>query len=120
MEASALFRELNAGRRQMSTFSVTDAITDAAQKVALQVGAKAIVVFTKSGTTVLRASRDRPGVPILAVLSSYCEQVCGVCVCVSMYVCWCAFLKWSWGCCTTNLRCAVPYRLSVILLLCLR
>jgi hypothetical protein len=32
----------------------------------LQVGAKAIVVFTKSGTTVLRASRDRPTVPILA------------------------------------------------------
>jgi pyruvate kinase len=32
----------------------------------VQVGAKAIIVTTKSGTTVLRASRDRPSVPILA------------------------------------------------------
>jgi pyruvate kinase len=48
----------------------TDAITDAARIVAEQIGAKAIVVFTKSGTTVLRASRDRPTVPILAATSS--------------------------------------------------
>jgi len=53
-----------------STATTTDAITVAARLVAQQVGAKAIVVFTKSGTTVLRASRDRPTVPILAFTAS--------------------------------------------------
>jgi len=36
----------------------------------LKVGAKAIVVFTTTGSTVLRASRDRPTVPILAFTAS--------------------------------------------------
>jgi pyruvate kinase len=49
------------------TFTTTDAITNAARKVAQQVSARAIVVFTKSGNAALRASRDRPGVPILAI-----------------------------------------------------
>eukprot|EP00613_Pedinella_sp_CCMP2098_P000088 CAMPEP_0171633186 /NCGR_PEP_ID=MMETSP0990-20121206/25008_1 /TAXON_ID=483369 /ORGANISM="non described non described, Strain CCMP2098" /LENGTH=534 /DNA_ID=CAMNT_0012203765 /DNA_START=175 /DNA_END=1779 /DNA_ORIENTATION=- len=52
------------------TPTTTDAITDAAQQVAKQVGAKAIIVTTCTGTTVLRASRDRPSVPILAATNS--------------------------------------------------
>lgn len=45
----------------------TDAITSAARQIALSVAAKAIVVFTSRGTTVLRASMGRPTMPILAI-----------------------------------------------------
>jgi pyruvate kinase len=44
-----------------------DAISAAACQVAATVGAAAIVSFTSSGATALRAARERPGVPILAM-----------------------------------------------------
>lgn len=44
-----------------------DAITAAARDVAPTIGAAAIVTFTTSGSTTLRASRERPPVPILAL-----------------------------------------------------
>lgn len=44
-----------------------DAISAAARQVARTVEAKAIVTFTTSGSTALRASRERPGVPILVL-----------------------------------------------------
>ncbi|WCL53976.1 pyruvate kinase [Gimibacter soli] len=44
-----------------------DAITAAARQVARTVGAKAIVTFTSSGATALRAARERPSVPILTL-----------------------------------------------------
>jgi pyruvate kinase len=44
-----------------------DAITAAACQVAKTVGAAAIVSFTSSGATALRAARERPAVPILAM-----------------------------------------------------
>ncbi len=44
-----------------------DAITAAAKQVSTTVGAKAIVTFTSSGATALRAARERPDVPILAL-----------------------------------------------------
>ena len=44
-----------------------DAISAAACQVAETVGAAAIVSFTSSGATALRAARERPGVPILAL-----------------------------------------------------
>jgi pyruvate kinase len=44
-----------------------DAITAAAKQVARTVGAKAIVTFTNSGATALRAARERPGAPILTL-----------------------------------------------------
>ena len=44
-----------------------DAISAAACQVAATVGAAAIVSFTSSGTTALRAARERPAVPILAL-----------------------------------------------------
>ncbi|EWM26183.1 pyruvate kinase [Nannochloropsis gaditana] len=47
--------------------SATDAITNAAREIAATIGACALVVFTARGTTVLRASMGRPGVPILAI-----------------------------------------------------
>ena len=44
-----------------------DAITAAARQVSSTIGAAAIVTFTTSGATALRAARERPGVPILAL-----------------------------------------------------
>ena len=44
-----------------------DAISAAACQVAATVGAAAIVSFTSSGATALRAARERPGVPILVM-----------------------------------------------------
>mmetsp|Transcript_20152 Transcript_20152/g.28688 ORF Transcript_20152/g.28688 Transcript_20152/m.28688 type:complete len:275 (-) Transcript_20152:1016-1840(-) len=45
----------------------TDAIILAARNIATSIQAKAVVCFTLRGTTVLRASKGRPGVPILAI-----------------------------------------------------
>lgn len=45
----------------------TDAIITAARQVAKTIGAKSIVCFSLRGSTVLRASKSRPGVPILAL-----------------------------------------------------
>src|SRR3954454_23442336 len=44
-----------------------DAISAAACQVAATVGAAAIVSFTSSGATALRAARERPGAPILVL-----------------------------------------------------
>ncbi len=44
-----------------------DAISAAACQVAATIGAAAIVSFTSSGATAIRAARERPGVPILAL-----------------------------------------------------
>jgi len=44
-----------------------DAISAAASQVATTIGAAAIVSFTSSGATALRAARERPAVPILAL-----------------------------------------------------
>jgi pyruvate kinase len=45
----------------------SDAITKASRQVAETISAKAIVTCTASGSTTLRASRERPPVPILAL-----------------------------------------------------
>ena len=47
-----------------------DAISAAACQVADTVGAAAIVSYTTSGATALRAARERPGVPILVLTSN--------------------------------------------------
>ena len=45
----------------------SDAITAAARQVAETIGAVAIATFTNSGSTTLRAARERPEVPILCL-----------------------------------------------------
>ena len=47
--------------------SVADAIAAAARQVASTVGAKAICTFTASGSTALRAARERPEAPVLSM-----------------------------------------------------
>lgn len=49
--------------------TAADAITAAARQVAETIGAKAIVTYTTSGSTTLRAARERPEVPILCLTS---------------------------------------------------
>lgn len=47
--------------------STADSITAAARQVSRSIGAKAIVTFTTSGSTALRAARERPSAPILTL-----------------------------------------------------
>ena len=54
-------------RRISGRSTASDAITAAARQVSKSVGAAAIVTFTTSGATALRAARERPDVPILAL-----------------------------------------------------
>lgn len=49
--------------------TIEDAISIAANKSSLALNAKAIITFTYSGSTSIRASRERPKVPILALTS---------------------------------------------------
>jgi pyruvate kinase len=53
--------------RRGSSGSAADAITEAAGMVARTISAAAIVTFTRTGSTTLRASRMRPSVPILGL-----------------------------------------------------
>ena len=50
--------------------TANDAITAAAARVAHTISAKAIVTYTTSGSTTLRAARERPEVPILSLTPS--------------------------------------------------
>jgi pyruvate kinase len=49
--------------------TASDAISNAARQVAETIGAAAILSFTTSGATALRAARERPNVPVLALTS---------------------------------------------------
>jgi pyruvate kinase len=50
--------------------TMSDAITAAASQVARTIGAAAIATFTTSGSTTMRASRERPAMPILCLTAS--------------------------------------------------
>lgn len=47
--------------------TTSDAISSAASQVVKTVSAKAIITYTRSGATAIRASRERPPVPIIGV-----------------------------------------------------
>ena len=51
--------------------TAADAITAAARQVASTIEAAAIVTYTTSGSTTLRAARERPNVPVLCLTSKY-------------------------------------------------
>jgi pyruvate kinase len=61
---------LHAGTNAEPDHTPSDAISAAARQVAHTIGAAAIVSYTTSGATALRAARERPGAPILALTSS--------------------------------------------------
>ncbi|HEY9567898.1 MAG TPA: pyruvate kinase [Thalassobaculum sp.] len=50
--------------------TVSDALTLAAREVAESIDARCIITYTTSGSTTIRASRERPTVPILCITSS--------------------------------------------------
>jgi len=57
---------MDAGRTLPET-TASDAISAAARSVAETIGATAIVTFTTTGSTTVRAARERPRMPILAL-----------------------------------------------------
>jgi pyruvate kinase len=64
-----LYRTMLQGIRIELEHTAPDAISAAACQVAGMVGAAAIVSYTTSGATALRAARERPEVPILVLTS---------------------------------------------------
>jgi len=67
VEGDALYRNVMNAQVLEHEHTGSDAITAAAKQVALTVQAAAIVTYTTSGSTTLRASRERPDVPVLCL-----------------------------------------------------
>ena len=66
-ERHKLYHSLIAAGSEIEEDSAPHAVAAAAAGLAESIGAKAIVGFTSSGTTVARISRKRPSLPILAI-----------------------------------------------------
>ena len=67
VERDPLYRTILEAERYHPEETAADAITAAARQVARTIGASAIVTFTTTGSTTLRAARERPPVPILGL-----------------------------------------------------
>jgi len=71
VERDPLYRQaIDAQRAAHGPVSASDAISSAAGEVARAIGAAAIATYTTSGSTTLRAARERPAVPILCLARS--------------------------------------------------
>lgn len=70
VERDPLYRTILDAEKYQPENTAADAITAAARQVAHTIGAAAIVTYTTSGSTTLRAARERPDVPILCMTSS--------------------------------------------------
>jgi pyruvate kinase len=66
-ESSPLFQSFMDAQRTAPEATTADAIMAAVHDVAHTVKARAIVCWTKSGSTALRAARERPEVPIIVL-----------------------------------------------------
>ncbi len=69
-ERDPLYRRLMAAQHPEPEATAADAISAAAAQVAHTLSAAAIITYTTSGSTSLRAARERPTVPILCLTSS--------------------------------------------------
>ena len=69
VERDPHFRRLMESTRVETQHTDADAITAAARQVAHTISAAAIVTYTSSGSTTLRASRQRASVPVLCLTS---------------------------------------------------
>jgi pyruvate kinase len=67
VEADPQYRSIINAQRQTPEPTMPDAILHAVHDVTHTIGASAIVCWTKSGSTGLRAARERPDAPILAL-----------------------------------------------------
>lgn len=70
VESDATYVDAHSRTTADPNATVEDAITAAAKQVAQTANAAAIVTFTTSGSTALRASRERPPKPIIALTPS--------------------------------------------------
>ncbi len=70
VEADPLYRTIIEAQRQAPEATMPDAILAAVHDVTHTIKASAIVCWTKSGSTGLRAARERPEAPILALTPS--------------------------------------------------
>ncbi len=68
VERDPLYRAIMDAEHARPEATGADAITAAARQVAETIGAAAIVTYTTSGSTALRAARERPKVPILGLM----------------------------------------------------
>ncbi|MGC2856403.1 pyruvate kinase [Novispirillum sp. DQ9] len=69
VEADESYRRIMTAQMEQPENTAADAICAAARQVAATINAKSIVTFTSSGSTTLRAARQRPAVPILCLTS---------------------------------------------------
>ena len=69
VERDPLFRRIMNAQHPEPEATAPDAISAAAAQVAHTLSAAAIVTYTTSGSTALRAARERPEVPILCLTS---------------------------------------------------
>lgn len=67
IERDPLYRGIMDAEHNSPESTVSDAITAAARQVAETIRAAAIVTYTMSGSTALRAARERPKAPILCL-----------------------------------------------------
>ena len=67
VEQDTLYREFRDADRRRPEATAADAITAAARQVAETISAAAIVTFSTTGSTTIRAARERPVVPILGL-----------------------------------------------------
>ena len=70
VEQDPLYRRIMDAEHPEPEATAADAITAAARQVAGTMSAAAIVTYTTSGSTTLRAARERPTVPILSLTSA--------------------------------------------------
>ena len=68
VERDPLYRRIMEAEHPEPEATGADAITAAARQVAETIAAAAIVTYTTSGSTALRAARERPRVPILGLV----------------------------------------------------
>lgn len=69
VERDGSYRRIMNAQGEPPENTAADAICAAASQVSSTIGARAIVTFTSSGSTTLRAARQRPPVPILCLTS---------------------------------------------------
>lgn len=67
VESEPFYRSIVEAQRAEPEPTAADAITAAAHQIAENINVAAIVTYTASGATAIRASRERPNVPILAL-----------------------------------------------------
>ena len=70
VEADPTYRAIIESSRSDAHPNVPDAITAAAREIAETTNVRAICCFTQSGTTAIRAARERPRVPVVALTSN--------------------------------------------------